>query len=387
MTDSNIVTCPITKLKPGQFVVEITKQTGNHKIQDIGWVRDKKAIAQLIENGILEVKVDTDKSLSLTPSADELKPTASPLFDELPLAKKILAELTDELTHAFTLLRQGNTFDLASLQILSNKFVNSCFRNSTAMLSLIYSNRYNDYQIGHALRAGVYLSICLKTLNWQVERVNCWVIGAFLHDIGKLALPMPIQQEHLIKTITNEKKRALLASEHIERGLLFADEIAGLSTEAIELIKMHHEKIDGSGFPTGEAITEMNEAVRLFSILNELETLTQSNLEQPRIDTEQAFRYLLTQEKSFDFQILQYVIKTIGIYPPGSLVILSSQKVAIVLDTLGSSLKPRVKLIYNLLSKQHIPTKIINLSASSNNEKIIALYEGSDLGNVSEQYL
>jgi hypothetical protein len=100
-----------------------------------------------------------------------------------------------------------------------------------------------------------------------------------------------------------------------------------------------------------------------------------------------AYQKLLKMEKEFDFEFIQQIIKSIGIYPPGSLVILKSRRVGIVLGNHGSTVKPDIKLIYDARLRQHINVTTLSLSKTKETDEIADFYDTSMFPDLAERYL
>ena len=174
--------------------------------------------------------------------------------------------------------------------------------------------------------------------------------------------------------------------EHITNGVEIAEFVGSLTQETLEIIEMHHERLDGSGYPKGEKLTALNDAVRLFCIIDEFDRLTRVGEAGRPLGVLQAFRKLLKMEHQFDFEMLQRLIKCIGVYPPGTLVKLKSGKVGLVLDNSGSSVHPNIKVMYNDKMSHHVPPKIIDLAAMPGDD-IEGLFYGNKIGIFAENYL
>lgn len=381
---------PITQLQPGQYVVDISQQLGHMRVSVAGWVRSQHAINELIAKGIVSVTIDPSQQLYSdqedTLSFNEAFGVVK--FDtELEAAKKAVENLTIELQKAFKLIRKNDLIDSNALHYAAMEFIASSYRNSAAVLSLVRITYYKDFQLGHALRCAAYFSAMLRSLRWPASVTQNWVMGALLHDIGKLVMSESIQHPNS-KDIT-AKQRAedeFVMPEHVENGVKIAEFVGSLTDETIEVIKLHHERLDGSGYPTGQKLTDLNDAIRIFCIIDEFDRLTRVGEKGKPLGVLQAFRKLLKMEQQFDFAMLQRFIKCIGVYPPGTMVKLTSGKVGLVLDHGESSVHPNIKVIYNDKMGHHVTAKTIDLALSSS-EDIEGLFYGNKIGIFAENYL
>jgi HD-GYP domain-containing protein (c-di-GMP phosphodiesterase class II) len=334
----------ILDVTPGLFVVAISKQNGNVIIEQPGWIKSELELEHLKDKGVTELTIDLEKTL---PLAEKKVLTSNKLVrfsDELPAAKQAFDELFLQLEDTFKQAKDSQLIDVVALQNILIDSVDSLFRNSSVLLCLTNAKEYKKPLVGSALRSALYFGACLKSLDWSTKICNHWMLGALLHNIGKTQIS--INKDEFTDHI------------YINAGIKLLKQSGGFNEEVLEVLQLQRERINGSGVPAGVSISELNPAMRLFSIIVEYETLTQS----ANLTPEQAFRNLLTREQEFDFALLQLLIKIVGLYPPGSLVELSNGKVGIVLEHRQSSLQPKVKLMYDNNFNRHINAKVMDLT-------------------------
>lgn len=381
---------PITKLKPGQYVVDISQQLGHIKVASSGRVKNQHDINEMIAKGIVAVTVDLgEESQHVEEDNFAFKDTFGQVkFSvEIESAKEATHKLTEVLTDSFDKIRNNDLFDVNALHFAAMEFIASIYRNMAPALAIVRTTYYPDFQVGHALRCAAYFGAMLRKMKWSPQEAQNWVMGALLHDIGKLSMDAGIQNPNN-KDIT-PKQRAeneFVVTEHVKRGVEMATTVGSLTKETIEVIEMHHERLDGSGYPNGAKLTDLNDAMRIFCIVNEFDGLTRVASGGKPLGVLQAYRKLMKLEKEFDNDMLQRFIHNIGVYPPGTLVLLKSGKVGLVLDNSGNHLRPNIKLIYNANMAHHIKPKVYDLSVQLN-EEIEGVYYGNKRGIFAENYL
>jgi len=121
----------------------------------------------------------------------------------------------------------------------------------------------------HAERVTAYGMEIAHELGMPVSEVSELEFGFLLHDIGKVAIPDAILYKPGPLT---EKERALMGQHpligaHIVRGIEF---LAG----AVEVVRAHHERWDGGGYPYGLAGEQIPLAARVFAVADVLDALT-----------------------------------------------------------------------------------------------------------------
>ena len=123
---------------------------------------------------------------------------------------------------------------------------------------------------GHTLRV-VALSVRLaRLLGWTEEQVQALRWGAYLHDLGKLAIPDGIL--HKRGPLTPEERRVIQG--HSVLGYDMLQDLHFLPAETLDLVRFHHERCDGTGYPSGLSGASIPATARLFSIVDVFDALT-----------------------------------------------------------------------------------------------------------------
>ncbi|HKV23366.1 MAG TPA: HD domain-containing phosphohydrolase [Candidatus Acidoferrum sp.] len=122
---------------------------------------------------------------------------------------------------------------------------------------------------GHSQRVAVYATRIAGELGAAAEEIKTIAMGAWLHDIGKLATPDAI----LLKpgALTEEEWRIM--QQHVESGYELVKRIPFL-TDAAEIILTHHERWDGSGYPRGLKGAEIPFGARIFAVVDTVDAMT-----------------------------------------------------------------------------------------------------------------
>lgn len=180
-----------------------------------------------------------------------------------------------------------------------------------------------------------------------------------LHDIGKIKIP---------DEILNKPGRFSDAEfEIMKKHSLFSKEIlegSGLKGIAVDIAGMHHERLDGKGYPFGKKGNEISQYVRMASIVDVYDALTAERVYKAGMEPIKAFKILKEGcPDSFDPVLLTKFIQCIGIHPVGTLVRLSSQKVGLVTESNPASpLKPIVKTFYSAKHSRYTEVQDIDLA-------------------------
>jgi HD-GYP domain-containing protein (c-di-GMP phosphodiesterase class II) len=156
---------------------------------------------------------------------------------------------------------------------------------------------------------------------------------------------------------------------HVDIGCEVVERFADLSPMVREVIRDHHERIDGSGYPKQKTAESLPICVQMAGIVDTYDAMITDRGYRSAKST-QAVLEALSDSPAFDDELIDSFIDAIGLYPVGSLVHLKSDKLAIVVQKhRHHPLKPRVMGFYSIRNKSHTEVKMIDLSKST--DKII----------------
>jgi len=195
----------------------------------------------------------------------------------------------------------------------------------------------------HALNVTLLAMMLAKELKAPPEAIRVMGMGALFHDIGKLELPDSLVR----KTEALTKPERSLYQQHCAYGLDIAQRL-GLSAEASAIIAQHHEYMDGSGYPKGLSGPAISMLARMVALANAYDNLCNPNAVAQALTPHEALSVLYAQQRSrFDATALSTFVRCMGVYPPGTLVVLSNDSMGIVTSVNSSRpLKPTV-LVYD----------------------------------------
>jgi hypothetical protein len=145
---------------------------------------------------------------------------------------------------------------------------------------------------------------------------------------------------------------------------------------------MHHERMDGGGYPQGCVGDDIPQIARMAAICDSFELMLAGTQGQPALDPAAAVACLRAQTGAFDQEIMRLFIETVGLYPVGSFVELTSGKLAMVIDKDGQDpLLPVVQAFYSLERRGRILPCRIALSGQDDTERIVGIADltGLDL--------
>ncbi|MEL7477850.1 MAG: HD-GYP domain-containing protein [Pseudomonadota bacterium] len=394
-----LVSLPISELQPGMFVDSVCKQRSDAKIKikSRGMVRDKAIIAQLLSKGVLELKIDFSQSEIEVPekyrpqpkveekaepkiklsSSKPVKSTVKEksLEQEFAKASQQFDQHSQQLKNLYGELTIGAKLDVSLLNQVSNDIVDSVLRNSNAMAILSRLRDKDGYNWRHMINCTILMSVFAKYLGIKSEQIQQLALGAMLHDVGHTKLPQGLINK--TENVNEFEFKAL--KKHVVQSLGLVKGEAGISNLIMDMILNHHERIDGSGYPRGLSGTKISKPARMMAIVDVYDAMTSERPHQSGEEPIHALRYLLANKHQFDAQLVQKFIKCLGVHPVGTIVRLTNDRLALVLEgNKKSPMKPKVKVFYNTKHKHHITGKDLDLHALEDEIKVVASVRPSD---------
>ncbi len=203
----------------------------------------------------------------------------------------------------------------------------------------LLSSQGGDRLTAHALNVTVVSMLMGRTLGLAEADLLDLGTGALLHDIGKVDLPVRVH--HPDEAFSSAELKAY--RDHVNLGVARGRRMA-LTPEVLQILAQHHELADGSGFPARLGLDAMNPAARLVALVNRYDNLCNPGPRGTAITPHEAVSVLFAQSRSkFDMPILSGFIRMMGVYPAGSVVQLTDERYAMVMQVNSARpLKPRV---------------------------------------------
>jgi HD-GYP domain-containing protein (c-di-GMP phosphodiesterase class II) len=190
------------------------------------------------------------------------------------------------------------------------------------------------------------------------NEVNELSYAGFLHDLGKIMIPDEIL--HKPGRLTDEEMDIMKG--HVQHGvdhLLETD----IQPHLIQAVAEHHERLDGLGYPKGKKGDDISMAGRMLAIADMYDALTADRVYKSGMSSQKAFSILMSEAPTrLDMYLVQQFIKCLGIYPVGSLVLLSNERLAMVMHQNDSPLTPEVKVFYSVKQGHYLTPKDVDLS-------------------------
>ena len=148
---------------------------------------------------------------------------------------------------------------------------------------------------------------------------------------------------------------------------------ADIDPVVLDVCLHHHEKVDGSGYPHGLKDQEISLFAKMGAVCDVYDAITSNRPYKSGWDPAESLRKMAEWASGhFDPRVFQAFVKSMGIYPVGSLVRLSSGRIGVVIEQgPGSLTTPLVKVFFSTKSGMRILPEVLDLSQGSVSDKIV----------------
>ena len=291
----------------------------------------------------------------------------SSLSDEINNAKNIVNNASKQVKVLFNDIRMGKAFNEEMAMSIVDEISTSLLRNSDALISISRLKNKDTYTYIHSVAVCALMVTLGKALGYDNDFCKKAGAAGLLHDIGKIFIPLDVLNKP--GKLTNEEFEEV--KNHPVKGWELLKDIEGINEETLEVCLHHHEKVDGSGYPSKYKGEEISIIARMGAICDVYDAITSDRAYKKGWEPSSAIKSMSEWEGHFDPDLLRVFISSIGIYPVGSLVKLKSGKVGVVIEKGEKSLlMPKVKIFFSTKTNMRIIPKILDLSKPNINESI-----------------
>ncbi|HJV28797.1 MAG TPA: HD-GYP domain-containing protein, partial [Aromatoleum sp.] len=232
-----------------------------------------------------------------------------------------------------------------------------------ALLPLLHLKDHDDYTFMHSVSVCALLTSFARTLELPREVIKEISIGALLHDVGKAKVPDDILNKPAKLTEAEFDKM----KSHVVQSKIILQHTPGISEIALDVAAQHHERYDGTGYPNKLKGSEISLYGQMGAIVDVYDAITSNRVYHKGMPPTQALRKLLEWSKyHFDPKLVHTFIRSVGIYPSGSLVRLESGKLAVVQGQNSEHLlQPTVLVMFDALKRCYVTPQLVDLAKSN----------------------
>lgn len=262
---------------------------------------------------------------------------------EMPQARQAFSQVEEISRQLIDDIHAGRLFSVEGLEEVVDDVVASALRSPDALM-LVTRLKEQDVAIyGHSLQVAVYLVAFGRHLGLQSQDLaRLAMLGLFL-DLGKTKVPAAL----LSRPGPLTPEEFALVKQHVSHGVDLIRQIPDLHRAILEGVAQHHEREDGSGYPAGLRADGISLFGRMAGIVDTFVAMINPRPYETTISAYEALRKISDLGGSlFHAPMVEQFVQTVGAFPVGSRVELSTGEIAIVLrQSTVRRLKPKVLVV------------------------------------------
>jgi putative nucleotidyltransferase with HDIG domain len=380
----------VQQLQLGMHLKQFCGSWMDHPFWRTGFVlRDPNDIKLILASSIKEVWIDcglgadvaedvpvvSAVELPVLPAPVAIRParvvretSPVPAAQEVARAARICLESKAAVVSMFEEVRMGRAVDVGGARQLVEDITDSIARNPGAIISLARLKTADDYTYMHSVAVCAMMVALAKQLSLDEPQTRACGMAGLLHDLGKVAMPTEVLNKpgkltnaefDIMKTHPTEGYKMLMAS-------------SGVDAVSLDVVLHHHEKMDGSGYPERFSGEQISLHAKMAAVCDVYDAITSNRPYKSGWDPAESLRKMAEWANGhFDPKIFQAFVKSMGIYPVGSLVRLTSGRIGVVTEQSKRSLTtPVIKVFFSTKSNMRMVPVMVDLSQPSTTERI-----------------
>lgn len=288
--------------------------------------------------------------------------------DEFDRATQTLARLRAPVHSLLDDVRLGKAAGGGEVAVIVDEITASVADNAAAIISLARIRDKDSFTYAHSVAVCALMTNLARRMDLDSASQHELGTAGLLHDVGKMLIPPEI----LNKPGKLSGDEMALMRSHSERGHELLMKSGQLPQAALDACLSHHEKIDGTGYPHRLAGDQIGLAARMGAVCDVYDAITSNRPYKEAWSPSECLASMFTWEGHFDENILSLFIRSVGIYPVGSLVRMESGHLAVVVEQNEDDLlRPVVRLFYRIETRTPVPRRDLEL-AQSNADSILS---------------
>jgi HD-GYP domain-containing protein (c-di-GMP phosphodiesterase class II) len=335
-------------------------------------------IRKIVNAGIHDVVIDSDKGLDVqdAPTVAEAQAKTEAelvhiatqpvivkrvsLGEEMNRAAQIRHQATGLVRSVMRDARLGKAIEVDAVEPVVQNITESILRNPGALVGLLRIKNKDDYTFLHSVSVCTLLVAFCRSRGMDGDTIHQAGLGGLLHDTGKALVPDSILNKP--GPLTEEEFE--IVRRHPRDGydiLLKSPEVGPIP---LDITLHHHERLDGSGYPDKQNGEQISELAQMAAIVDVYDAITADRCYHKGMSAADALRKIYEWSKfHFNPTFAQEFMRCIGIYPVGTMVLLESGRLGVVIEPHETNLlAPKVNVFFSTKTNVYIKPEMVDLS-------------------------
>lgn len=263
--------------------------------------------------------------------------------EELPRARDALDNAYLMVDRIFEDIASGRDLSTEHVEQAVRPLVASVLRSADAFFWVEGLRKHDSYSYSHAINCSALAAAFGRHMGFAEDTIISLAAGGLLMDIGKTRLPESLLQYQ--GSLSSDEVSVVRA--HVAHGLEIVASSNITDDDVLDIVRTHHERHDGSGYPDRLIGDSIPIAGRMLGIIDAYDAMASVRPYRPAISRHQALRHIYAASDTlFQAEMVEQFQVCLGVYPTGSLVELSTGEIAVVMaQNLVRRLRPKVVIL------------------------------------------
>ena len=362
-----------------------------------GFLLERPRDLELLKaSAISAVLIDESRGVAAAqPSASRLSAPAGPWKGsahnaraDKEQAKRTIARSKQAVMAIFDAARGGETID-ATMAMPVVADISECVeRNAPMFIDMSRLKSRDEYTYLHAISVCALMVNLARQIELDDDAVLAMGLAGLLLDVGMLSVPVAV----LAKPGELTPEELALVRAHPERGHAMLVDGAGVTSEVLDAALLHHEKIDGSGYPFGLKGDAISLAARMAAICDVFDALTSDRPHKDRLTPLRAVTEMHQWDGHFNPGLLFDFFRSVGVVPSGMLVRMRTNRLGLTLPDGVDGIRSKVRVFHSAFESTPVALEDVFPSLHGAGDQILAVEDPErcgfgDWAMVSEQLL
>lgn len=357
------------QLTPGMRVGRPIMDAGGRMLLAKGQVLNVKYIKRIQDLSIPTIYIEDGLGIEDSPP---------------PVSSATVLNATTCLKQSYQQYAQTGKINLNAIRSQVDNIIDELMSNSDILVGMLDLKSYDEYTYQHSISVCILAVMMGVSYGYNRSQLQTLGIGAMLHDIGKTNVPLEI----LNKPGALSEEDFAVIKKHPWDGFKIIRDSGETTLLSAHVALQHHERMNGKGYPRGLSGQNIHEYGLITAVADMFDALISDRPYRRGYNNQDAIN-IIEEAKGQHLapHFVDLLITHINLYPPGTVVVLTTQDIAVVTrENPQEPKRPQVKLLFNAQQRAYEADRWVDLTAYKT-IFIIRIFSTSDGNEYITRYL
>jgi len=300
---------------------------------------------------------------------------------EAPQAAAAFGVACDQMREILAGVKQGRRIEIDMIKAAVRPMIDSVVRNPDALAWYGALRKREEGVLNYSMTTAIWALILGRHLGFEQHRLENLAMGGLLLNVGNIRIPRSVGKKE--GPLTDEEHKII--QMHVDYGVEIVKKSSAFGDEVIDMVRYHHERYDGSGYPNGLRGTDIPVYGRIAGVIDCYDAIiSRKPYRGPKCAYDAIRELNQLSGKTFQPEVVEQFVQALGMFPTGSLVELNTGEVAIVIEqNRERRLRPNLLMILDENKQPAGSNRILALSkvpATGDSRKARWVVGGYDAG-------